>query len=187
MVIMANGTLSAAFFHWAEGTMILQKHRGQVGTTIIEATIAACTSAMFLGSLFAMNITSMKTLRTARQAAVASQVLQQRIETLRIANWHQMTDATWLKSNVLSKAVDGADFLGSANETVTLVPYDSATPGNTQLTRTGQTAQIVSNTPLLAENAVKVIWTVAYTGGVQNATITRQAVAIIAKGGVARW
>ena len=78
--------------------MILSKTSGQSGTSLIEATIAACTSALFLGSLFTMNMTAMRTMRTAREAANASQVLQQRVESMRIANWHQVTNADWVKN-----------------------------------------------------------------------------------------
>lgn len=169
--------------------MILSKTRSEVGTSLIEATIAACTSAMFLGSLFTMNVQSMKTLRTAREAAGASQVLQQRVETLRIANWHQITDAAWLRTNLLNTSAAGSENLKGATETVTLIPFGSTTTGNTQLTRAsnGTTAIVNNNSALLAENAVKVVWTVAYSGGLQGATTTRQTVAIIAKGGVAKW
>ncbi|MFL6584154.1 MAG: hypothetical protein ACJ8KU_06520 [Chthoniobacterales bacterium] len=168
--------------------MILSKTRTELGTTLIEATIAACTSAMFLGSLFAMNMTSMKTLRSAREAATASQVLQQRIETLRIANWHQITDANWLKLHVLNADAPGGALLKAESETLTLVPYGSTTVGNIQLTRSGGTTSITNtNSSMLTESAMKVIWTVGYTGGNQSAAVTRQAVAIIAKGGVAKW
>jgi Tfp pilus assembly protein PilV len=169
--------------------MQLSKNSSQAGTSLIEATIAACTSAMFLGSLFAMNVTSMKTMRTAREAGSASQVLQQRVETLRIANWHQITDAVWLRDNLLSTAPSGGDILKGITETLTLVPYGGTNTGNTQIVRTTSgTTQIASqNSTLLAESAVKVIWTVGYSGGLKGDPVTRQTVAILAKGGVAKW
>ncbi|HEV8186005.1 MAG TPA: hypothetical protein VGP40_08625, partial [Chthoniobacterales bacterium] len=67
--------------------MILSKNTAIAGTSLIESTIAA-TSALFLGSLFTMNMGAMKTIRTAREVTCASQVLQQRVESMRIANWH---------------------------------------------------------------------------------------------------
>ena len=168
--------------------MILSKQRGETGTSLIEATIAACTSVMFLGSLFTLNMTAMRTVRTARDAASASQVLQQRVESLRIANWHQVTDANWIKNNLLNTSAAGSSNLKDIQETLTLVPYESAAVGNTQLVRSGNATQIVnSNNALLAESAVKVIWTVAYAGGINSSSTTRQTVAILAKGGVAKW
>ena len=168
--------------------MKLSTKLGECGTTLIEASIAACTSALFLGSLFTMNVTSMKTLRTAREASAASQVLQQRVETLRIANWHQITDANWMKNNLLNASAAGDAGLKGITETLTLVPYGSATTGNTQIVRSGGTTQIVTNnTALLKEGAMKVVWTVAYTGSVRSDAMSRKAVAIVAKGGVAKW
>ena len=168
--------------------MILSSKGGAVGSTLIEVTIAACTSALFLGSLFTMNMSAMKIIRTSREAGCASQVLQQRVESMRIANWHQITDADWVSSNLLGSEADGREGLNQMTETLTLVPYGSETVGNTQLVRSGGTTTIVSRSnALLAESAIKVIWMVAYSGGTNSQSTTRQTVAILAKGGVAKW
>jgi len=54
--------------------------------------------------------------------------------------------------------------------------------------RSGGTTQIVNrNDALLTEGAMKVIWAVAYSGGINSTTTKRQTVAILAKGGVAKW
>ena len=171
--------------------MILSQKTNLSGTSLIEATIAACTSALFLASLFSMNMTGMKTIRTAREASSASQVLQQRVESMRIANWHQVTDADWLKSNLLNSEAAGSNGLKQMTETLTLVPYGSSTVGSTQIVRTGGTTTIVTpaaaRPALLAESAMKVIWTVDYSGGINSKPTSRQTVAILAKGGVAKW
>ena len=168
--------------------MITSKKATTSGTTLIEASIAACTSALFLGSLFTMNMTAMKTIRTAREASSVSQVLQQRVESMRIANWHQVTNADWVSSNLLGSNAAGSESLKQMTETLTLVPYGSSTVGNTQIVRSGGVTQIVNrNSALLAESAMKVIWTVVYSGGMNGQSTTRQTVAILAKGGVAKW
>ena len=155
---------------------------------LIECTIATAISAMFLGSLFLMNSSAMDTIRMARESACASQVLQQRIEAMRIANWHQVTDANWLLANLLNADAPGANQLKNMSETLMLVPYGSITVGNTQLTRANGAANIVANnSALLGENAVKIIWTVNYTAVPNDRIISRQIVVILAKGGVAKW
>jgi hypothetical protein len=74
------------------------------------------------------------------------------------------------------------------SETLTLTPYDSANTTSTQITRSAGSARVVTNSnTLLTENAVKAIWTVSYSGGINSKATTRQTVAIIAKGGVAKW
>jgi len=160
----------------------------QAAFALVECTIATAVSALFLGSLFLMNSSAMDTIQLARESACASQVLQQRVESMRIANWHQVTDTNWLVTNLLNTDAPGASQLTNMSETLTLVPYGSTTVGNTQLTRTNGAATIVSsNSALLGENAVKIIWTVNYTAAPNNRTISRQIVAILAKGGVAKW
>jgi hypothetical protein len=169
--------------------MIISQQAGERAFSIIETTMAAALSAIFLASLFAMNSASMQTLKMAHESACASQVLQQRVESLRIANWHQITDADWLRANLLNADAAGSDLLKAESETLTLIPYGSATTGNTQLSRSyGSSAIIVNrNSALLGESAIKIIWTVNYLGSPNNRPLTRQTVAILAKGGVAKW
>jgi type II secretory pathway pseudopilin PulG len=160
----------------------------QSGFALIECTMATAISALFLGSLFLMNSSAMDTIQMARESACASQVLQQRIESMRIANWHQVTDANWLSANLLNADAPGANQLKNVSETLTVVPYGSSTVGNTQLTRvSGAVSTISSNSALLAESAIKIIWTVNYTAAPNDRLISRQIVAILAKGGVAKW
>ena len=154
---------------------------------MVESLVAAAIMALFLSTLFALNSSSMQTIRMGREAACASQVLQQRIEQLRIANWHQVTDAAWLQTNLLNAAAPGSGILHTPTETLTLIPYGSATVGNTQLLRSNNVVTVVNqNAALLAESAVKVVWTVAYIGPPGNRSYTRQVVSILAKGGVAK-
>lgn len=183
--------------------MILSHRAHERAFSIIETTIAADISAMFLGSLFSMNSSSMQTFKMAHESACASQLLQQRVEALRIANWHQITsDANYLKNPIyplplqpqsttfthqLDADAPGSSTLKSVSEEVTLVPYGSSTTGNIKLTRANGVTTIVSNQSLLTESAVKVIWTVTYAGSPNDHVISRQAVAVLAKGGVAKW
>ena len=167
--------------------MILTPNGGYRGITLVETIIATAMTALFLGSLFIMNVSSMDTIRMARETACASQVLQQRVESLRIANWHQVTDANWLKINLLNTDAPGTSELSNVSEDLTVAPYGSTTVGNTKLTRSGGSARIVTNnTALLAENAVKIIWSITYNGAPNNRSNSRQTVTILAKGGVAK-
>jgi uncharacterized protein (TIGR02598 family) len=155
--------------------------------SLIESTIAAAISVLYLSSLFTMNIASMETIRSAKESAASSQVLQQRMESMRIANWHQVTDPDWLHDNLLNVDALGGAPLKGLSETLTLISYGSASIGNTQLTRTGGSTTILNrNDQLLVGNAVKVIWTVNYTGSPNDRACSRQIVAILAKGGVAK-
>ena len=167
--------------------MRLRHHSSSSAFSLIETVVAAAITVTFLGSLFTMNLATMDTIRCAKESISASQILQQRMESMRIANWHEVTDANWLHDNLLNADVAGSDPLKNKVETLTLVPYGSAGAGNTQLTRSGGTATIVNqNSTLLAENAIKVIWTLNYNGAPNDSPRSRQIVAILAKGGVAK-
>jgi hypothetical protein len=159
----------------------------QSGSTLIESAIAAAISALFLGSLFTMNSSTMETIKMARESACASQVLQQRVEGLRIANWHQITDADWILENLLNTDASGGNRLKNISETLTITPYGSSSVEATQVTRATGGARIVTrNSSLLTENAIKVVWVVNYTGSPNDHDCSRQTVAILAKGGVAK-
>jgi hypothetical protein len=159
----------------------------QNGSTLIEGAIAAAIAALFLGSLFTMNTSTMETIKMARETACASQVLQQRIEGLRIANWHQITDGDWILENLLNTDAAGGTRLKNISETLTLTPYGSSSVDATQLERANGSARIVTrNSSLLTENAMKVVWVVNYTGSPNDHASSRQTVAILAKGGVAK-
>ena len=167
--------------------MRLHQQQTSGGFTLIETVVAATLAALFLTSLFTMNVATMDTIRCARESVAASQILQQRMESMRIANWHEATDASWLRSNLLNTEASGSAPLRNLVETLTLDPYGSANVGTTKLTRSGGVVTVVSqNTNLLLENAVKVVWTATYSGAPNNITATRQIVAILAKGGVAK-
>jgi uncharacterized protein (TIGR02598 family) len=167
--------------------MILKPTRNPKGFTLIETIVATGISALFLGTLFTFNMASMDTIKMSRESACASQILQQRIESLRIANWHQVTDPNWLQTNLLNADAAGTSQLKSVSETLTITPYGSASTGTTQLARTNGAASIVSTSSLLTENAVKIVWSVNYRGAPNDRANTRQTVAILAKGGVAKW
>lgn len=167
--------------------MRLNPRSTAAGFSLVESTIAAAIAALFLSSVFTLNISAMETIRCAKESIGASQVLQQRMESLRIANWQQVTDANWVKANLLNTDALGAEPLRNLTESLILVPYGSSTLGNTEFTRTHTGTTIVNrNTNLLTENAVKVIWTVNYTGAPNDRAVSRQFVAILAKGGVAK-
>src|SRR3982750_4512918 len=123
--------------------MRLSSNRSFSRIPLIETTVATAIAAIFLGSLFTINPSSMQTVKTAREAASASQVLQQRVESMRIANWHQITDPTWLRDNLMNADAPGATALKSLAEQLTIVPYGSSTSGNVQLTRSNGTASII--------------------------------------------
>src|SRR3954453_7410934 len=105
--------------------------RRRDGFTLLDSVLACGILALALGAVFTVSSHALQTLRLSKDETVASQVLQQRLEQLRIANWQRVSDPTWIRDNILNVEADGAFGLGSLKETVTITPYNSpATSSN---------------------------------------------------------
>ena len=102
-----------------------RRRRSQAGFTVLEAGVAGAIVTLFLASLFALNSDMMHLLRSAAEAANASQDLQQRIEAVRLANWTQITNPTWVQGNLLNLKTDASINLPGLTETLTVTPYTS--------------------------------------------------------------
>jgi hypothetical protein len=71
-------------------------YRSVVATTFVEVLISAALIFVCLGGILTVNTKSLHTLRATQQAAASSQILQQRIETVRTLPWPEMSNSTAL-------------------------------------------------------------------------------------------
>src|SRR3954470_23282477 len=92
------------------------------GFSLVENMLACMVIAIGLAGTYTLNSQTMSTLRMAKDEASASQVLQQRVEQMRIANWQRISSPTWLATGVLNAPADGSAGLTALNETVTITP-----------------------------------------------------------------
>ena len=97
----------------------------QAGFTVLEAGVAGAIVTLFLAALFSLNSNMMHLLRAAAEAANASQHLQARVEAVRLSNWTQITDPTWVQGNLLNTKTDASVNLPGLTETLTVTPYTS--------------------------------------------------------------
>ena len=95
------------------------------GFTVVEASVAGAIIILFLTSLFALNSTVMRLLGSSAETASASQELQQRVEQVRLANWNQITDPTWVQTYLLGQATDASVNLPNLQETLVVTTYVS--------------------------------------------------------------
>lgn len=65
--------------------------------------MASALLILFLTSLFALNSTVMRLLRSAGEATSASQEVQSRIEQVRLANWPQVSSSAWVQNVLLTQ------------------------------------------------------------------------------------
>ncbi|MDP9291198.1 MAG: hypothetical protein M3O82_02405, partial [Verrucomicrobiota bacterium] len=96
-------------------------------------------------------------IKNARESASANQSLQERVEQMRIANWAQITDASYLATKLMNTATNSAVGLNAPVEVLTITPYPTKAIAPAQVTRQGSTATINStDAALLSESMVRV-------------------------------
>ena len=100
-----------------------RRRASEAAFTVIEAGVAGAVVTVFLTSLFALNSNMMHLLRSAAEAASASQDLQGRVEQVRLSNWNQITDPSWVQLNLLDNKTDASVNLPGLTETLTVTPY----------------------------------------------------------------
>lgn len=97
---------------------------------MLETTIASALLTLFLSSLFALNSTVLRLLRSAYETAGASQELQTRVEQVRMATWVQVSQSGTLTSargamrNLLAVRTDALGDLPGAKERIEAIRYE---------------------------------------------------------------
>jgi hypothetical protein len=149
-----------------------------------------------LAALFTANSRSMLMIKSAKQAAVASKCLQQRIEQIRTYNWAQITDATSMQALYATPPLPSSELPGFA-EQVTVSAFIPATTSNStapdkvppflQIVRDiNGNASVASDNPNLTNGQevrvdVQITW--PGPGGVIR---TRETSVLVANGGIGR-
>lgn len=166
----------------------LTSRRG--GFSLLEANMAVALSLMTLAGCFAANANFLAVLKSSNQAASASQSVQERVEQMRIANWLQITDPNYVKTNLIGSATASARSLPNCTETLTLSAYPEPVSGGstpTKLTRTGGEVTVISTNPSLKSTAmVKAEWTLAWKPSAAGPARSRTGTVLVAKGGIVK-
>ena len=170
--------------------------QSQAAFTLVDVMGAVLVIGLLFTGLFAANTRSTTMLKSAKQAAVASKCLQQRIEQIRNYNWTQVTDATAMQDLYSIPPLPSVELPGFS-EQVTISAFTptttsgtaSAAPSNPmiQITRnTSGTVNLASDAPDLIDGAavrvdVQITWP-----GPGGLTRMRETSVIIANGGLGR-
>lgn len=94
----------------------------------MEVMVSTMLICMCVGSIVAMNVSAAKVLRASRDAAATSQILQQRMETIRERPWNQVATSTGIAALLQAPAQSEAE-LGDSQLTETMkvtVPASTA-------------------------------------------------------------
>lgn len=160
------------------------------GFSILEANIAVALTLVSLAGCFAANANFMALLKSAEQAAAASQSIQERVEEMRIANWVQITDVNYLQNNLVSSPTASEQTLPGCVETVTVSLYPpppSGAAASTKITRNNGQVVVESTDDTLKDTAmVKVDWLVSWKPRSDQTVRSRSGTVLVAKGGIVK-
>jgi hypothetical protein len=145
--------------------------------------------------VFAANSRALSLVKSAKQAAVASKCLQQRIEQVRNYNWTQVTDATAMQDLYSLPPLPSVELPGFSEQVSisAFTPGASGTPSpaptGTPLLITRSSAGVVTlvtdNPTLVSERLIRVNVQISWPGPGGN-TRLRETSVIVGNGGVGR-
>jgi len=182
--------------------LIPRRTRSIQGFTFVDCLCAVLIVGLAFGGVFTANSRAMSLVKSAKQAAVASKCLQQRIEQIRNYNWNQVIDATALQDLYSTPPLPSIELPGF-QEKITVSAFTpastsgSASPGPAgtllQVTRaTNGTVTLVSDNPNLnGQKIVRVDVQIMWPGpggsfGPNGDQRMRETSVLIANGGIGR-
>lgn len=139
-------------------------------------------SVLALTAFYASSGQAVRIVKNGKETALASQLLQERIEALRSAPlWTSVTTPAGVSAVITSATLTAANLPG-ATETVTIASYPA---GGTPIvvTRAPGGAIVTSGSSLSAQKCVKLTLQVSWTG-VGNTARSRQLATLLTKGGL---
>lgn len=161
---------------------IMKKKRARSGFAIADCLVAAAVVVTALGGIYASTQHAGRVLRMGKEVAQASELLQERVESLRYAPpWTNITTAAGISSVVSSPAAIASNLSSTITETYTVSAYPS---GNTLVVTRSPSGSFTNNGVNLSKvNCVKVTVSATWIG-IGNVQRSRQLSTIIAKGGI---
>jgi hypothetical protein len=125
--------------------MKLSRTLKESGTMLIETLCSATIIIGAMASVFAANSSLLYLIQNGKENLNANQCIQERVEMLRIANWSQITNATYLNTS-FAKGTLSSRWLSKSRETITLTAYpDPSVTGKIIVERDGVQHRIVRN------------------------------------------
>ena len=162
--------------------MIRSRRRLHSGFSLLECVFALAVVACFFSGLYGLNSQCLLTLNAGREALAAQQCLRDRVEQLRSCTWAQITDANYLKNNILCSSADSTVNLASPSETVTVNAYPTTISPPIKITRVnGVATTVTSNAAMASQELVSVQVSLSWTGARGRRARTQSTTSVIAK------
>jgi type II secretory pathway pseudopilin PulG len=163
------------------------KRRQLEAFSLPELCVAIAVAAVFGLAVFATNSRLLIALKTQKESAAATMVLQQRMEALRACSFTQIATEDYLKTNIFSAATGSEGPLGLLSEQIAVGVYSNPSVTPIVLLRNPQNQsgpqELSSNNNLANYNLLQVDLLLQWTGA-DGRTRTRQLSAIFGKGNI---
>ncbi|MGB8353164.1 MAG: hypothetical protein WCD79_04695 [Chthoniobacteraceae bacterium] len=165
---------------------IRNKRQSQIGSTLVEAIIAAAVLAIAVGGVCLTCWKTINLLRVNKAETAATSCLDERMEQIRNANWAQITSGSFIRSAMTTQP-SAAPSIPGYGEEVTVNSYPAATTAIDVTASAAGSAVINSNNSLLSTGGsgsmvkvdISVTWP-NYYGATHQRTVTT----VISNGGI---
>jgi hypothetical protein len=139
-------------------------------------------------AVFFLNMSNLRTVKSARQSNAATLCLQERAEQLRLADWRKITDPVYLRDTLLANSTKSAGPLSAISEKiiVTAFPDEEAAQQLVVVRNTnGSRVVLLSGDGLAAQRLAKIDLQVSWQG-TDGRTRTRATTTLMTNGGISR-
>lgn len=162
---------------------------GADGFTLVEVAVATAIMAVGFLGMFATVLSAGKMASAAEEDALVANGLEQRVDSLRLLEWPELTDGTGITAKVWTARPESMAGITVTGETLTISPCD--VPGTQTLNATwngtsSPTTTFTGGTALSGATAIKAVATLSWTGRRSNRAQTRSLVTVISRGGLSK-
>ena len=159
-----------------------------VGFTLVEVMMATSVSLVGFLAVTFLNMSNLRTVKSARQSNAATLCLQERAEQLRLADWRKITSSTYLRDTLLANSTKSAEPLSEISETITVSAFPDETAAQSLVVRrntNGTRVVLLSGDGIAAQRLAKVDLQVSWAGS-DGRIRTRATTTLMANGGISR-
>jgi hypothetical protein len=162
--------------------------RGAAGFSLAEATLATAVVGLGFLAVFNTNAYQLKLVKKTRETNAASLALQERVETMRISNWRQMTNPNYVVGTLMVRPTQSSGPLAALEETITVSAYpDASVCAPLAVLRSASGAPTVSSSGagLSEQRIARVDLSVSWLGS-NGQTFQRSSSTLISNSGISR-
>jgi hypothetical protein len=157
--------------------------RKLAATTLVEAASAVGLLAVFIAILVVLSSHVLGLLRSSQANISANQILHERMELIRTANWLQITDANYLATEYLKTNTKSGAELTNPIETLTISAYPEKPGMFARVVRDNHSTRVVTSNPLLKNERMVRVDLALNWKGFPNRERSRMTTSLVSRAG----